>query len=53
MSYTALMIIVPAICYGAAAWMYGQQGNWPLAVVYFGYLVANGGLLALDLAQVK
>lgn len=46
---TAALIIIPTLCYGAAAITYGWQKNWPLAIVYCGYAFANCGLLALDL----
>jgi hypothetical protein len=45
---TAALIIIPTLCYGAAAVSYGIQKNWPLAVVYTGYAFANCGLLALE-----
>jgi hypothetical protein len=43
------LILVPTLCYAAAACVYGAKGNWPLAVVYAGYCFANTGLLAIDL----
>lgn len=46
---TAALILVPGLCYGLACGLYAVKGNWPLAIVYFGYAVANGGLLWLDL----
>jgi hypothetical protein len=45
---TAALIIIPGVCYLAAAAMYGWQGNWPLAITYSGYAWANVGLLWLD-----
>jgi uncharacterized protein involved in cysteine biosynthesis len=49
MNWSFWLILVPTICYGLAAVVYGLQRNWPLAVVYAGYAFANCGLLALDL----
>lgn len=46
---TAVLIIVPTICYASAAVMYAIKDNWPLAATYAGYAFANCGLLALDL----
>lgn len=48
MSFTFLFILIPAVCYGAAAFLYFLSGNYPLAVTYFGYLLGNIGLLWLD-----
>lgn len=46
---TAALIVVPGLCYALASALYGSKGNWPLAIVYFGYAVANVGLLWIDL----
>jgi hypothetical protein len=48
---TFALILVPTICYGLAAALYGAKGNWPLTVVYLGYSVANVGLLVIDRMQ--
>ena len=48
MTITGLLIIIPGICYGLAAGIYMLKSNWPLGIVYFGYSVANIGLLWLD-----
>lgn len=48
---TALLIIVPTLCYAGAAGMYLWQKNWPLAITYSGYAWANLGLLWLDRAM--
>ena len=45
---TALLIIIPTICYILAAGVYAWHGNAPLAIVYAGYSFANVGLLWLD-----
>lgn len=50
---TALLIIVPTLCYMGAASMYAWQKNWPLAITYSGYAWANMGLLWLDRMVVK
>jgi hypothetical protein len=42
------LILIPLLCYAAAAGLYGRQDNWPLVVVYSGYAWANIGLLWLD-----
>ena len=49
MRWSFALILIPTLCYGAAACFYGAKGNLPLAVVYAGYAFANTGLLALDL----
>lgn len=46
---TFALILVPTLCYALASCLYGAKGNWPLAIVYFGYSLANCGLLWLDL----
>ena len=48
MSATAILVIVPTACYAGAAVLYFLKSNLPMAVTYFGYAVANLGLLALD-----
>lgn len=53
MTFTALLLAVPMLCYGIAAVAYGVQGNWALAVVYTGYALANVGLIALDIGMTK
>jgi hypothetical protein len=46
---TAALIVIPGVSYFIASLLYAKQGNWPLAVVYLGYFLGNGGLLWLDL----
>jgi hypothetical protein len=46
---TAVLVIIPGICYALASVLYGREGNWPLSVVYAGYFIGNCGLLWLDL----
>ena len=48
MTITGLLIIIPTLCYGLAAGLYLLKSNWPLAIVYTGYSLANVGLLWLD-----
>lgn len=48
MSLSFVFVLIPTICYGGASIVYGMQRNWPMSVVYLGYMVANLGLLALD-----
>jgi hypothetical protein len=48
---TAALIVIPGLCYLAAAAMYGAQKNWPLVIVYSGYAWANAGLWLLDRMQ--
>jgi hypothetical protein len=48
MSLSFYLLLVPTIAYLLAAASYGFHRNWPMAVVYFGYFMANCGLLALD-----
>ena len=50
---TLWLVIIPTLCYGAAAVAYGIQKNWPLVIVYSGYAFANCGLLMLDGAMGK
>jgi hypothetical protein len=50
---TAALIIIPTLCYGIAAVAYGIQRNWPMVIVYFGYALANCGLLWLDRLMAK
>jgi hypothetical protein len=45
---TLWLIAIPTACYAIASVAYGIQRNWPMSVVYFGYALANCGLLALD-----
>ena len=47
---TLWLILIPTLCYSAAALLYGWQKNWPLVIVYSGYAFANCGLLMLDKA---
>ncbi len=53
MSWSFWLLIVPTVCYAGESVAYGIQRNWPMAVVYFGYSVANCGLLALDRIMAK
>lgn len=48
MSWSFWLILIPTGCYSLAAVVYGFQKNWPMAVVYSGYSLANCGLLALE-----
>jgi hypothetical protein len=50
---TFLFILVPTVCYAAAAAVYAWKGNYPLAITYSGYAWANVGLLWLDRLMVK
>lgn len=50
---TLWLILVPTLCYAAAAAMYAWQGQWPLAITYSGYSWANIGLLWLDRVMPK
>lgn len=45
---TSYLIIIPTLCYLAAALAYAWQTNWPMAIVYSGYAWANMGLWWLD-----
>jgi uncharacterized protein involved in cysteine biosynthesis len=49
MSYTALLIVIPTICYSVAAILYFLKNNPALGTTYVGYALANLGLLAIDL----
>lgn len=53
MSPTGALIVIPGLCYAAAASMYAWQRHWPLVVVYSGYCWANAGLWWLDAQLVK
>jgi uncharacterized protein involved in cysteine biosynthesis len=48
MSWSFWLVLIPTLCYAAAACVYAAGKSWPLAVVYCGYAFANLGLLALD-----
>ena len=48
MSATAILVIIPTLCYAGAAVLYFMKDNHPMAVTYAGYAVANLGLLAMD-----
>ena len=48
---TALLLVVPTLCYALAAGLYLLKSNWPLAIVYCGYSFANIGLILLDRMQ--
>lgn len=52
MSWSFYLLLLPTLCYAAAAVVYAKSGNMPLCAVYVGYAFANCGLLALD-AQAK
>lgn len=47
MNWTYLLVLIPTVCYGGAALGFYSKGDTPMAVVYFGYTVANFGFLAL------
>lgn len=53
MTITALLLIIPTLCYGLAAGLYLFKSNWPLAIVYTGYSAANVGLIWLDKITAK
>lgn len=53
MSWSFWLLLVPTLCYALASVSYGLQRSWPMAVVYFGYALANCGLLALDRIMAK
>jgi hypothetical protein len=48
---SAVLVIIPGICYLVASFLYASKANWPLAVTYAGYFAGNVGLLMLDLSQ--
>lgn len=48
MSWSFWLLLVPTVCYGLAAVVYGLQGSYPMSVVYTGYAFANCGLIWLD-----
>lgn len=50
---TFWLLLVPTIAYALACGVYAIKGQWPMAVVYFGYSLANCGLLALDRVMAK
>jgi hypothetical protein len=52
-SWSFWLILVPTLCYSAAATVYGFQRNWPMVIVYSGYAWANVGLLWLDRLMAK
>jgi hypothetical protein len=45
MNWLFLLVLVPTICYAAAAVGFYLKGNGPMAVIYLGYTVANLGFL--------
>lgn len=50
---TALLIIIPGVCYALAAGMYISKGQHALALTYVGYTIGNCGLFWLDRMVVK
>ena len=50
---TALLLIIPTLCYALASGMYALKSNWPLAITYAGYSCANIGLIWLDQMQAR
>jgi hypothetical protein len=52
-SWSFWLLLIPTICYALAAGVYAFGRNWPMAVVYVGYSLANCGLLALDRIMAK
>jgi hypothetical protein len=48
---TFALVLIPTACYGLASIIYAVKGNAALGVVYFGYMIANCGLLAIDRMQ--
>ena len=53
MSLAGWFILVPGLCYAAAACAYAWQGNWSLVIVYSGYSFSNSGLFWLDRIMAK
>lgn len=53
MNWSFYLLLIPTIAYLLASMGYGLGGNWPLAIVYFGYAFANTGLLWLDRLMTK
>jgi hypothetical protein len=45
MNWSLIGVIVPTICYLIAAMSEIYKGNQPMALVLFGYSIANVGLL--------
>lgn len=53
MSWSFWLVLIPTLCYMGAAVSYGIQKDWPSAVIFFGYLVANTGFLAIELMKAR
>jgi hypothetical protein len=50
-NWPLLMIAIPTLCYAGTAVAYGVQRDWPSAVIFTGYALANTGFLAIELAK--
>ena len=48
MSAAVWFVVVPTVCYAGAACVYAWNRDWPLAVVYSGYMWANLGLIVIS-----
>ena len=48
LSLSAVLILIPGVCYALAAGVYLMEQNWPLMIVYSGYSWSNVGLLWID-----
>lgn len=53
MNWPLLLIAVPTACYLAAAIAFARLKDWPQAVIFAGYALANCGFLAIELARAK
>jgi hypothetical protein len=47
------LILIPTVCYAGTAVAYGIRNDWPQAVIFAGYALANCGFLAIELARLR
>jgi hypothetical protein len=43
--WTVLLLVIPAVCYGAAAFSYSASLRPGMALAFVGYVIANAGLI--------
>jgi hypothetical protein len=48
MTWAFWLVLIPTVCYGAAAVAYWFAKDWPYVVVFTGYALANCGFLAIE-----
>jgi hypothetical protein len=45
MKLSIALLLIPTVCYSGISANEAWQGHWPQALVFFGYALANTGLM--------